>query len=89
VDEYEKRKAELMTGETCDVCDAPLYTDPSARELSLWLHSLRYQAAGGEWGYVTPLPKWALPPEGMDGPTEAPGVEPLVEVAKAAGSEIG
>ncbi|KAL2108042.1 hypothetical protein VUR80DRAFT_4342 [Thermomyces stellatus] len=87
VRDYESRKAELMTGETCEVCDAPLYTDPGAQELSLWLHSLRYQAAGGEWGYVTPLPAWALPPEGVEGPTTVPGVEELVEAAKAAGPD--
>ena len=87
VKDYESRKAELMTGKTCDVCAAPLYTDPGAQELALWLHSLRYQAAGGEWGYVTPLPSWALPPEGMEGPREVPGVENLVEAAKAAGPD--
>lgn len=87
VEEYEKRKRELMTGHNCEVCDAPLYTDPGRQELSLWLHSLRYQAAGGEWGYVTPLPAWALPPAGSDGPREVGGVEPLVAFAKAAGPD--
>lgn len=84
---YESRKAELMTGRKCEVCDAPLYTDPGGQELSLWLHSLRYQAAGGEWGYTTPLPAWAMPPEGVDGPSVVPGVESLVEAAKAAGPD--
>ncbi|KAL3952590.1 hypothetical protein ACCO45_012533 [Purpureocillium lilacinum] len=69
VDKYEKRRAEKMTGELCDVCDTPLYSDPGAHELSLWLHSLRYEDAGGAWSYTSPLPKWALPPEGMAGPT--------------------
>lgn len=87
VRDYENRKAELMTGSNCAVCDAPLYTDPGLQELSLWLHSLRYQASGGEWAYVTPLPAWALPPEGVEGPRSVPGVEGLVEVAKAAGPD--
>ena len=85
VDEYYKRRAELMTGKTCETCNAPLYTDPGDQELSLWLHSLRYQDADGAWGYVTPLPKWAMPPEGVEGPTEVGGLDALINAAKAAG----
>ncbi|EDU47290.1 pseudouridine synthase [Pyrenophora tritici-repentis] len=29
VDQYNKRKVEKMTGKKCDVCDTPLYSDPS------------------------------------------------------------
>jgi tRNA pseudouridine synthase 9 len=62
VEEYEKKKAEKMSGELCDLCQTPLYTDPGVQELTLWLHSLRYEDAGGSWSYVSPLPAWALPP---------------------------
>lgn len=85
VDEYEKKRAEMMTGKNCEVCDAPLYTDPGSQELSLWLHSLRYQAADGSWGYITPLPKWALPSEGIEGPVEVGSLDALINAANAAG----
>ncbi|CAK7233851.1 DRAP deaminase [Sporothrix bragantina] len=87
VDEYHKRKAERMSGQVCDQCDTPLYTDPGAHELSLWLHSLRYEAADGAWSYVSPLPKWALPPDGASGPTEVGGLDDLVGAADAPGFE--
>lgn len=82
VDEYEKKRAEKMTGELCDVCDTPLYSDPGSHELSLWLHSLRYEDAGGSWSYTSPLPKWALPPKGMSGPTTVGGIQDLVQAVK-------
>jgi tRNA pseudouridine32 synthase len=88
VDEYEKRRAEKMTGQLCDQCDSPLYSDPGAHELSLWLHSLRYEDAGGAWSYTTALPRWALPPEGMSGPTTVGGMEELVQVVKEENPEI-
>ncbi|CAK7234875.1 DRAP deaminase [Sporothrix curviconia] len=87
VDEYHKRKAERMSGQVCDQCDTPLYTDPGAHELSLWLHSLRYEAADGAWSYVSPLPKWALPPNGASGPTEVGGLDDLVGAADTPGFE--
>jgi len=71
VDEYNKRKAEKMTGELCEVCDTPLYSDPGAHELGIYLHAKKYACEEGRWEYETPLPEWALPPEGMEGPTEA------------------
>ncbi|KAI0853090.1 pseudouridine synthase [Daldinia vernicosa] len=88
VDEYYKKKAEKMSGELCKICDTPLYTDPGLQELSLWLHSLRYEDAGGEWSYVSPLPGWALPPSGMSGPTEVGGMEELVSAVKDVNPEI-
>ncbi|OTB14994.1 hypothetical protein K445DRAFT_75420 [Daldinia sp. EC12] len=88
VDEYYKRKAEKMSGELCEVCDTPLYTDPGLQELSLWLHSLRYEDAGGEWSYVSPLPEWALPPSGMSGPTEVGDMDELVSAVKDVNPEI-
>ncbi|KAH7121344.1 pseudouridine synthase [Dactylonectria macrodidyma] len=88
VDKYEKRRAEKMTGELCKECQTPLYSDPGDHELSLWLHSLRYEDAGGSWSYVSPMPKWALPPEGMSGPTTVGGMEELVEAVKDENPEI-
>lgn len=82
IDKYEKKRAEKMTGQVCDVCATPLYSDPGMHELSLWLHSLRYEDAGGAWSYKSPLPKWALPPEGVSGPTTVGGMEELVEAVK-------
>jgi tRNA pseudouridine synthase 9 len=78
VDEYNKKKAEKMSGELCTICDTPLYTDPGVQELGIYLHSLRYEDAGGAWSYVSPLPAWALPPQGYSGPTEVGGLEELV-----------
>lgn len=88
VDDYEKRRAEKMTGEVCKLCDSPLYSDPGAHELSLWLHSLRYEDAGGTWSYKTELPRWALPPKGVSGPTTVGGMEELVKVVKDENPEI-
>lgn len=88
VDKYEKRRAEKMTGKVCAVCDTPLYSDPGSHELSLWLHSLRYEDAGGSWSYTSPLPMWALPPDGMEGPREVGGMEELVEAVKDDNPEI-
>jgi tRNA pseudouridine synthase 9 len=85
VDDYEKKRAEKMTGELCAVCDTPLYSDPGSHELSLWLHSLRYEDAGGSWAYVSELPRWALPPEGMSGPTQVGGMQELVEAVREGG----
>lgn len=88
IDEYEKKRAEKMSGEICDVCKTPLYTDPGPHELSLWLHSLRYEDKDGAWSYVSPLPLWALPPEGENGPTEVGGMDALVEAVKDLNPEI-
>ncbi|KAL7899911.1 pseudouridine synthase [Trichoderma sp. SZMC 28014] len=88
VDRYEKQRAEKMTGELCDICATPLYSDPGSHELSLWLHSLRYEDADGSWAYTSPLPKWALPPKGMSGPTTVGGMEELVEAVKDENPEI-
>ncbi|CAG8951118.1 hypothetical protein HYFRA_00006516 [Hymenoscyphus fraxineus] len=88
VDEYNKKKAEKMSGELCDICQTPLYTDPGEQELTLWLHSLRYEDAGGSWKYVSPLPTWALPPDGMEGPREVGGIEELVKAVKDENPEI-
>ncbi len=70
VADYQKRKGEKMTGEICEVCDTPLYSDPGVEELGIYLHALAYSDLNGAWKYRSPLPAWAMPPEGMDGPTE-------------------
>lgn len=88
IGDYEKQRAEKMSGEVCDLCQTPLYTDPGLHELSLWLHSLRYEDKDGAWKYVSPLPAWALPPEGVSGPTEVGGMEELVEAVKGLNPEI-
>ncbi|KAI0965067.1 pseudouridine synthase [Xylaria arbuscula] len=88
VDQYYKKKAEKMSGELCEICDTPLYTDPGAQELSLWLHSLRYEDAEGSWSYVSPLPDWALPPSGYAGPTEVGTLDELVDAVKDENPEL-
>lgn len=71
VEDYEKRKAEKQTGEKCDVCGTDLYSDPGAHELGIYLHAKKYACMEGRWSYETALPEWALPPDGVEGPTEA------------------
>lgn len=61
-DEYERRKAEKMSGELCEVCDTPLYVEPGPHEMGIYLHAQRYAAEDGSWHFETPLPDWALPP---------------------------
>lgn len=70
MEEYNKKKAEKMTGHVCEVCDTPLYSDPGVHELGIYLHAKRYACDQGRWAYETPLPDWALPPRGMAGPTD-------------------
>ncbi|EEB06133.1 pseudouridine synthase [Schizosaccharomyces japonicus yFS275] len=53
----DKRMGELLTGEHCSVCKSPLYSDPTAEELILWLHAWRYTS--DTWSYQTSLPSWA------------------------------
>ncbi|KAI9768242.1 MAG: hypothetical protein M1840_005072 [Geoglossum simile] len=71
IEEYNKRKAEKMTGELCSICDTPLYSDPGVHELGIYLHAKRYACEEGRWDYETPLPDWALPP-GTDDPAGSP-----------------
>lgn len=71
IDEYNKRKAEKMTGETCETCGTALYSDPGVHELGIYLHAKKYACEDGKWSYETDLPAWALPPPGRQGPTEA------------------
>lgn len=83
VEEYNKRKAEKMTGKTCDICDTPLYSDPGVHELGIYLHAKRYACEEGTWSYETPLPEWALPAPGQVGPMETTeDTDPMAWVAK-------
>ncbi|KAI9668086.1 MAG: hypothetical protein M1821_000906 [Bathelium mastoideum] len=70
MEQYNKHKAEKLSGETCDVCGTQLYSDPGPHELGIYLHAKRYASSEGSWEYETSLPDWALPPTGMAGPTE-------------------
>lgn len=60
MEEYNKKKSEKMTGHLCEICDTPMYSDPGAHELGIYLHARRYACEEGKWGYETPLPEWAL-----------------------------
>ena len=82
MEDYNKKKAEKMTGELCDVCQTPLYSDPGSHELGIYLHAKRYADDKGRWAYETGLPAWALPPEGFEGPMEVEGAEDLVGLAE-------
>jgi tRNA pseudouridine synthase 9 len=70
VGEYNRKKAEKLTGEVCGVCGTELYSDPGQHELGIYLHAKRYACMGDEWSYETGLPEWALPPVGVEGPRE-------------------
>lgn len=65
VEDYQKRKAEKMTGEKCEVCGTELYSDPGPHELGIYLHARKYEDVDGEWSYDTGLPGWAEPPAGI------------------------
>lgn len=84
VTEYNRKKAEKLTGEKCEVCGTELYSDPGQHELGIYLHAKRYACMGDTWSYETSLPEWALPPAGVDGPTDVTEEsDPLAaEVAK-------
>lgn len=83
VADYEKKKAEKMTGEKCETCGTDLYSDPGPHELGIYLHAKKYESMEGDWSYETPLPEWALPPAGYDGPVETTKeTDPAAELAK-------
>ena len=56
MEDYNKRKSEKMTGELCDVCATPLYSDPGVHEMGIYLHARRYACQEGTWSYETELP---------------------------------
>ncbi|KAL5335387.1 hypothetical protein BJX70DRAFT_390676 [Aspergillus crustosus] len=79
VERYHRQKGEKLNGKTCDVCGTELYTDPGVHELGIFLHAVAYAAKDGEWAYRSKMPTWALPPGGIEGPTEVPGWEDAKE----------
>ncbi|KFY28398.1 hypothetical protein V493_02958 [Pseudogymnoascus sp. VKM F-4281 (FW-2241)] len=89
VDDYNKRKAEKMSGELCEVCATPLYTDPGAQEMGIYLHSLRYEDKELRWSYRSELPEWALPPGGVEGPREVGGLDEVVDLGRLRELEEG
>lgn len=86
VADYEKKKAEKMTGRTCEVCGTDLYSDPGPHELGIYLHARKYACMEGRWSYETPLPEWALPPKGYDGPRQLDRESDLADVT---GADVG
>ncbi|KAJ5102118.1 Pseudouridine synthase RluC/RluD, partial [Penicillium alfredii] len=69
---YRKRKGERLSGECCDVCGTELYSDPGVHELGIFLHAVAYADLDGGWLYRSKMPRWGLPPPGVDGPSEVP-----------------
>ena len=89
MEEYNKKKAEKLTGALCEVCDTPLYSDPGVHELGIYLHAKRYACSEGRWSYESPLPEWALPPPGMAGPMETTEeTDPLDVMDKQGGDPV-
>ncbi|KFX85993.1 hypothetical protein O988_09820 [Pseudogymnoascus sp. VKM F-3808] len=89
VDDYNRRKAEKMSGELCEVCSTPLYTDPGVQEMGIYLHSLRYEDKDLKWSYRSELPEWALPPGGVEGPREVGGLDEVVDLGRLRELEEG
>ena len=66
VQDYNLRKGEKLTGEICDICQTPLYSDPGPQELCIYLHALAYADVEGEWRYTSPMPNWTRPPDAAE-----------------------
>jgi tRNA pseudouridine synthase 9 len=90
VDDYNRKKAEKMTGQLCEICNTPLYSDPGPHELGIYLHARKYACANGKWSYETELPQWALPPAGVAGPQEtSKDTDPMaIDFAKLGLAEV-
>jgi len=67
VQDYNIRKGEKLTGEICDICQTPLYSDPGPHELGIYLHALAYADVEGKWRYTSPLPEWTRAPGDVSG----------------------
>ncbi|KAF3010084.1 hypothetical protein E8E15_000061, partial [Penicillium rubens] len=78
-EDYEKRKGERLSGDLCEVCGTELYSDPGPHELGIFLHAVAYADRDGDWAYRSPMPRWGLPPAGMEGPRECPNWVPAAE----------
>lgn len=53
---------EVLKDEKCEICGSDIYTDPGPNDLSLWLHSYKYESTdpARPWTYKTEFPDWAL-----------------------------
>lgn len=67
VQDYNLRKGEKLTGEICDICQTPLYSDPGPQELGIYLHALAYADVEGKWRYTSPMPEWTRAPGDLSG----------------------
>lgn len=72
VADYNKRKGEKLTGDVCDVCQTPLYSDPGPQELGIYLHALAYADVDGTWRYTSPMPEWTRGPDDTGSETMQP-----------------
>lgn len=72
VKDYLRRKGEKQNGLKCETCGTELYSDPGVHELGIFLHAVSYKDVEGKWHYRSKMPRWAMPPEGMEGPRSAP-----------------
>lgn len=63
VTDYNRRKGEKLTGEICDICQTPLYSDPGPQELGIFLHALAYADVDKTWRYTSPMPEWTRGPD--------------------------
>ncbi|KAK4860985.1 hypothetical protein LT330_004716 [Penicillium expansum] len=78
-EDYAKRRGERLSGDLCETCGTELYSDPGPHELGIFLHAVAYADRDGDWGYRSPMPRWGLPPAGMEGPRECPDWVPAPE----------
>ncbi len=90
--DYNTRKGEKLTGQICEICQTPLYSDPGPHELGIYLHALAYADLNGEWRFESPMPGWTASSEHgeMETPRwdyEALGEEASFDVEKE--REIG
>ncbi|GME85091.1 unnamed protein product [Ambrosiozyma monospora] len=65
LDQANHKRDVLQTGERCDECGMPLYKEPNADDLVLYLHAFKYYTKedtagdGPSWSFETELPDWA------------------------------
>ena len=67
VQDYNLRKGEKLTGEICEICQTPLYSDPGPHELGIYLHALAYADIDGAWRFTSPMPEWTRAPDDESG----------------------
>ncbi|GMG39752.1 unnamed protein product [Ambrosiozyma monospora] len=65
LDRANHKRDVLLTGERCDDCGMPLYKEPKAKDMVLYLHAFKYYTKndtvgdGPSWSFETKLPDWA------------------------------